>query len=307
MLTASPLYVSWNYTYACNFNCSHCYSRAASYPRELDTPAYRNIVSQFVDAKVMRVGLGGGEPLIRRDCVEIIRRMADALIETNVTTNAWFLSTEKCTQLAKANLGVLYISLDSLNAEKHDQFRRKRGSFNRVIAGIRNAVAAGLKVKLSTVITRINAAEIEAFVAFGESWGISGIEFKRFRPVGNGRSHVADYTLSVANGSDIRRRVDDANRRSVLDIALIYGVESDGRTDSGCPCGVRSITLRPNGDIAPCAYGPTVIGNITTERLSVLWRESPALKAIRLAGSCSALEPGMSPSARNLATPTATT
>jgi AdoMet-dependent heme synthase len=95
MLMSAPLYVSWNYTYACNFNCSHCYSRAASYPKELNTHAYLDVVDQFLEAKVMRVGLGGGEPLIRRDCVEILARMAEGFIETNVTTNAWFLTSKK--------------------------------------------------------------------------------------------------------------------------------------------------------------------------------------------------------------------
>jgi MoaA/NifB/PqqE/SkfB family radical SAM enzyme len=298
LLTSAPLYVSWNYTYACNFNCSHCYSRAAAYPRELDSRAYRDIVDQFIEANVMRVGLGGGEPLIRRDCVEIIARMAAGFIQTNITTNAWFLSADKCNQLADAGLSILYVSLDSLDSEKHDQFRNRRGSFDRVVVGIRNAVQAGLKVKLSTVLTTINSGEIEEIVGRAEDWGIAGVEFKRFRPIGNGKEHVADYTLSSRDGDDVRRRVDEANHQSDLEIALIYGAESDGRTDSGCPCGIRSITLRPNGDVAPCAYESTVIGNIIDDRLLELWRNSPQLRAMREAGSCSALKPGRSPSAR---------
>src|SRR5919204_4765549 len=101
-ITTGPWYVSWNYTYACNFNCSHCYSRAESYPAELTTEEYGRIVDEYIAAKVFKVGLGGGEPLIRPDCIPIVTRMAAAGIDANITTNGWFVDDTVAGKLADA-------------------------------------------------------------------------------------------------------------------------------------------------------------------------------------------------------------
>ncbi|ONM49583.1 radical SAM protein [Nocardia donostiensis] len=298
MLTAAPIYVSWNYTYACNFNCIHCYSRAGSYPRELDTEAYRRIVDQLVECRVLKVGLGGGEPLIRRDCLEMVRLMSEGRIDTNITTNGWFLNARTCSRLADAGLGTLYVSLDSANSTVHDIFRRKQGSYDRAADGISNAVAAGLTVKLSTVVTTVNANAIGAIVSFAEERGVAGIEFKRFRPTGNGQTAVGELTLRSQEEETLRQAIDQADKQSPIDIALFYDAEAepgDG-AEQGCPCGVRSLTLRPNGDVAPCAYGASVIGNLTTDNLGAIWRESPVLRSMRSGSGCKGLISGPSPS-----------
>lgn len=302
MLTAVPVYISWNYTYACNFNCTHCYSRAGSYPRELGTAAYRAIADQFVSSGVMRVGLGGGEPLIRKDALEILTRMGEAYIDTNITTNAWFLTEKKARALARARLATLYVSLDSADAGNHDRFRRKAGSFDRVVTGIRNATAAGLKVKLSTVITSRNFEGLDEIVELAEDLGIHGIEFKRFRPTGNGHANVDVLQLPDGQDVNVQPRLAELNANSPLDIALFYNAESDGGIDSGCPCGIRSLTLRPNGDVSPCAYAGLSIGNLTTDDIGTLWRESPGLAVMRSGAiACSGLTPDKSPSGEGYA------
>lgn len=301
MLTAAPIYISWNYTYACNFNCTHCYSRAGSYPGELDTESYRRIVQQFKESHVLKVGLGGGEPLIRNDCIDMLGLMAAARIDTNITSNGWFLNPAMCARLAEAGLGTLYVSMDSADRDTHDGFRRKTGSYDRVVEGITNAVAANLTVRLSTVITTINENGLEPIVDLAESLGVGGIEFKRFRPTGNGRAVADTLSLEQAGEATVRSTVTELDSGSALDIALVYGEEADGGIDSGCPCGIRSLTLRPNGDVAPCAYSDTVIGNLMNDDLGSMWRGSPALLAMRTGAGCSGLIRGPSPSGSGFA------
>lgn len=295
MITQAPMYVSWNYTYGCNFNCSHCYSRAARYPRELPTTTYLAIVADMAQSGVFRVGLGGGEPLIRRDCCQVLGRLGEAGIETNLTTNGWFVSDETVRRLRDAGLSLLYVSLDSPWEEVHDRFRRKPGSYRRVLDTLSAAVKGGLRVRLSTVVTRVNVDDIEAFGRLAERFGIDGVEFKRFRPAGNGVARIGDYTLIEAEEASLRASVAALAATTGLDIQLVYGAEPEG-SDRGCPCGVRSITLRPNGDVTPCAYSEHVIGNVLDTPLSRLWCESPDLEAMRRSGGCSALTVHRNPS-----------
>jgi AdoMet-dependent heme synthase len=304
VLTASPIFVAWNYTYACNFNCIHCYSRARSYPRELDTADYRAIADQLADVGVLRVALGGGEPMTRRDYLEILSRMGERYIDTYMTTNAWFLTEETAKRLVDARLGMLFVSLDASAAAVHDEFRRRSGSFDRVVSGMKAAVKAGLKVKLSTVITRMNFYDLPKIVMVAEQCGVEGISFKRFKPVGNG--HAAADILSLQGGQhrDVQSLVAELNDNSPLDIALFYNAEADGDVDFGCDCGIRSLTLRPNGDIAPCGFAGIVIGNIKKDNIGSLWRESPVLARMRAGErACAGLKPDKSPLGEGYAHP----
>lgn len=295
MITQAPMYVSWNYTYGCNFNCSHCYSRAARYPLELPTITYLAIVADMAQSGVFRVGLGGGEPLIRRDCYQVLGRLAEVGIETNLTTNGWFVNDGTVCRLREAGLSLLYVSLDSPRPEVHDRFRRKPGSYARVLDTLTAAVKGRLRVRLSTVVTRVNVDDIEAFGRLAERFGIDGIEFKRFRPAGNGVATMGDYILGEAEEERLRASVAALAATTRLDIQLVYGAEPEG-PDRGCPCGVRSITLRPNGDVTPCAYSEQVIGNVLDTPLSRLWCESPDLEAMRRGGGCCALTVHRNPS-----------
>jgi MoaA/NifB/PqqE/SkfB family radical SAM enzyme len=296
MLLRGPQYVSWNYTYACNFNCSHCYSRAKRYPRELSTEKYRNIVSQLAEARVFKVGLGGGEPLIRSDCIDILDLMSRVGIDTNITTNGWFLDQDLARRLKAARLGTLYVSIDSHRPDNHNSFRRKSGSFERAIEATRQGVAAGLQVKFSTVLVNTNLDDIGQVVSLGERLGVEGIEFKRFRPAGNGVAMLGRYGVRAEREVALKEEIARIKSSTPLVIQLIYGSEEDGEADSGCPCGVRSICLRPNGDVCPCAYSETVIGSLSDMRLTDLWRDSPVLAAMRAQASCAALEINPSPS-----------
>ena len=282
-----PVYINWNYTYACNFSCTHCYSRANRYPRELSRQQYIEIVEQLVDVGAFKVFLGGGEPFLRKDCLEVITRLSDKGLYAGVTTHGWWQDADLANKLKDAGLSRLLISLDSADREKHDRFRRQPGSYDQVLKSSRAAVKAGLNIHFSTVMSRMNMHEVEDVADLAESLGVTGVEYKRFRPAGNGALVKGALELSRSEVVEVRQQVKALSERTSLETKFIYGeVPGD---EGSCPCGVYSICLRPNGDLSPCAYGDTVIGNMVETRLADLWKTSPHLQRIRKGGSCAAL------------------
>lgn len=293
--SSGPMYVSWNYTYRCNFSCSHCYSRSPSYPPELSTEQYRKVVKQLLEINAFTVALGGGEVVMRKDCFEMLTKMGAGGINTHLTTNGWYLDDAMASELKHVGLGTLYVSLDSSERTAHDDFRRKEGSFDRVGKALETAVRHGLAVRLSTVVTSINRADLGNIVAVAENLGLKGVEFKRFRAAGNGLSRKSLYELSADQNERLREDISKLQHSSSIQVVLVYGVEG-GDDGSSCPCGSRSICIRPNGDVSPCAYGEQVVGNLMERSLADLWTHSPELKAIRSAGACQALRDNPLPS-----------
>ncbi|WP_188484801.1 radical SAM protein [Cellulomonas carbonis] len=289
--------MAWNYTYACNFNCSHCYSRAPWYPKELDRQAYLDIADQMTSAGVFKVGLGGGEPLIRRDAIEVVEKLASGGVDTNITTNGWLVDENVAGRLSDAGLNSLYVSIDGVDAATHDLFRRKNGSFDRAVSAISASVKMGLRVRLSTVVTRQNLRRLRDLTQEDRFKGVDCLELKRFRPAGNGVASRSLYELTSEDEEVLRETMEDLARSSPIKVVLIYGDEPGGADlDAGCPCGTRSITLRPNGDVAPCAYTERIIGNLSSTRLTDIWQGSNFLADMRSHPGCLALDEHRAPS-----------
>jgi MoaA/NifB/PqqE/SkfB family radical SAM enzyme len=295
VIMSAPQLVNWNFTYRCNFNCQHCYSRAPSYPEELTPAQYLQIADQLIAAPVFRVGFGGGEVLVRRDCLPIIARLSAAGVAALLTTNGWLLDARRAGELADAGLSALYVSLDSPHPDQHDAFRNKPGGYQRVLLALRAAVAAGLNVYLSTVLTALNVDDVPLMVAIAEREGLAGINFKRFRAAGNGLASKERYQISAEQGQRIEAELARLKERSGLSLSLNFGPEADDE-GSTCPCGTRTLTLRPNGDVSPCVFSETVIGNLMHDSLTDLWRNSPDLKAQRAQGTCASLQGRQYPS-----------
>jgi cyclic pyranopterin phosphate synthase len=169
--TATDLRVSL--TDKCNLRCTYCMPAEGlpSLPRDqaLSADEIVRLVSIAVrDLGVRQVRFTGGEPLLRKDLVEIIERCAalEPRPEISLTTNAIGLA-ERAPALAAAGLDRVNVSLDTLHAETFMQVTR-RPFLERVLAGVDAAAAAGLgPVKINAVLLPgVNDHEAPALLAW---------------------------------------------------------------------------------------------------------------------------------------------
>lgn len=266
-------YVNWNYTYRCNYDCSHCYTRAESYPKELPRESYVDFAKQIVDAGVFAVGFGGGEPLIRRDFVDIVSLLAAADVQTHLTTNGSLLASHRMQALAEAGLSLLTVSIDSPVQAEHDVFRRKPGSFKAACQAVRTAVAAGVRTHITSVLNSTNAHHVSDLGRLGEGLGVDGLSFKWFRPVGNGFGSRKKYELDDVEAESAVKAVANLQQSLSLEVSFFQDREQ------GCACGSTQLTLRPNGDVSLCPYDGQVAGSLLNTTLEKIW-ETVASKPV---------------------------
>lgn len=287
--TPGPYSVNWNYTYRCNLRCSHCYSRAPTYPEELSEEAYRRIVAEIISLNVFAVSLGGGESVMRPDYITTISSLSSVGVFTSLTSNGSYIDHHCATTLRNAGLGFLALSLDGLTADYHDRFRNRPGSFDMVMSAIENAVAAGIDVRLSVTLTRATVSTPTEFVTFALERGVSTIYFKPSRPAGYGLINRARYELTEAQIAALALEVAELRTR-VGDVASLASTSDANR----CACGRTDITLRPNGDIALCVYDEAVFGSLRYETLAEVWARVKQGLATRR--GCTAMQPHPWPS-----------
>ncbi len=149
-------------TTRCNVNCFYCH-RDGMVPssREISASDVKNICRVAADLGVKKIRLSGGEPLIRRDIVEIVKGINDVgFRDISITTNGTLLE-EYSYLLKEAGLDRVNVSFDTLKPETY-KFITKKDYLERVKAGIKSAVDAGLHpVKINMVVLKdLNHHEI---------------------------------------------------------------------------------------------------------------------------------------------------
>lgn len=172
-----PYVVSWNLTYRCNLACEHCYLDAGGTPlvgtenfsdrSELGTEECFRVIDEIASfAPECVTILTGGEPLLRRDILEIVRRAAERGLWVVVGTNGVRISENVAQHLSAAGARGLSLSLDALDPDRHDRFRRVRGAWQNTVEGAAILNRTGLPFIVQTTAGLHNVGELDAIADF---------------------------------------------------------------------------------------------------------------------------------------------
>ncbi len=200
-----PYVVSWNLTYRCNLACEHCYLDAGGTPQvgtenfadrsELNTEECFKVIDELAAfAPECVTILTGGEPLLRRDILEIVRRAAERGLWVVVGTNGVSITENLARRLAEAGARGLSLSLDALDADRHDRFRMVRGAWRNTVQGAEILNRTGLPFIVQTTAGSHNMGELDAIADFAhERLGAKVWNLYFLVPTGRGQ-FVSDMT-----------------------------------------------------------------------------------------------------------------
>jgi cyclic pyranopterin phosphate synthase len=163
-------YLRVSVTDRCNLRCTYCLPEDADFPfgdRDFLSPQeIETMVGALVRLGIRRVRLTGGEPLVRKDILEIVRRVKalPGLENLALSTNGTGLA-RLAPALKEAGIDRVNVSVDSLDPDRFREITR-RGDLEEVWRGVEAALAAGLDpVKLNAVLLRSNQEDVERLAA----------------------------------------------------------------------------------------------------------------------------------------------
>ena len=225
MSSAAPLidqfqrqisYLRLSLTDRCDLRCSYCMPERQTFlPRSevLSLEELHQLALGFIARGVTKIRLTGGEPLVRRDMIELVRalgrQIGGGLEELTLTTNGTQLATF-ADDLFAAGVRRVNVSLDTLDRTRFADLTRRDG-LPQVLEGLAAAQAAGLKVKLNTVALKgINQDEIAGLMVWAHARAIDltlievmplgevdGDRFDHFLPLSTVRADLeARFTLT---------------------------------------------------------------------------------------------------------------
>jgi radical SAM protein with 4Fe4S-binding SPASM domain len=327
---ARPYVVSWNLTYRCNLACEHCYLDAGptrlvgtenfADRSELGTEECFRVIDEIAAfAPECVTILTGGEPLLRRDILEIVTRASERELWVVVGTNGVRITENLAGRLAEAGARGLSLSLDALDPDRHDRFRNVRGAWQNTVEGAEILNRTRLPFIVQTTAGSHNLDELEAIADFAyERLAAKVWNLYFLVPTGRGQfvSDItpAQYDEVLASLYRIQRKYDrrmlvnakcaphyiktvlENSSRSGSGQAAAQTDAIPGETDAppglpgirtysggagGCPAGTHYMGIRPNGDVTPCPYLPVFAGTLRKASLADLWTSSELFAGIR--------------------------
>jgi radical SAM protein with 4Fe4S-binding SPASM domain len=281
---SAPYRLDLAITYRCNNDCAHCYNaRERNFP-ELGTDEWKRVIDKAWELGIPHIIFTGGEPTLRNDLPELIAHAESNGQITGLNTNARRLSDPLFVQrLVEAGLDHVQVTVESNDAEIHDQMVRSKGAFPQTIKGLQNALNSPLYVMTNTTMLRNNIDTIPATLDFLAEIGVPTIGLNALIYSGHGKN--------VGTG------VPEAELHPLLEIATtkteLRGQRLIWYTPTqycnfdpmqmelgvkGCTAALYNMCVEPNGDVLPCQSYYQPVGNILRDPWDSIWNHDLSTK-----------------------------
>ncbi len=306
----APFLIVWNFTNMCNLRCMHCYQRAgAPTPDELTLEEKLRVVDELDRAGVASIALSGGEPTIHPHFHRVLREIASRGIHAAVATNGWlFANINELNRAKEEGLKYVEVSIDSADPDKHDRFRGVKGSWERALKALENAVKLGMDHGMAVTITKLNIGEVKEILDLADEIGVKRVIFFNFVPTGRGLDNVWLDLDPVEREKFMREVYLEMKKRPGLQIvstAPQYGrvalqvsggqevapthfavsgdpiVKAVAEFVGGCGAGRIYAAIQPNGDVAPCVFLPVTVGNVRKQSFWDIWTKARLFQDLR--------------------------
>ncbi len=279
---------------SCNLQCTHCLVSSGPWEdKGLPTEEIKRIIDQGRELGVFRFYFTGGEPFIRRDIYELIEYVTrDPDSELITLTNGMLFTQEKqIKRLLEVARGRFkpQISLDGSNAEANDPIRGK-GTFEKIIKGIKAAAEAGLNPTVTTVVTSTNAEDVPNVTRLLATLGVKNHHLLWVHQRGRITNESKDLIIPAYKLIEVVKKVKKTADELGISIDNFESIKQRLKSrkftkfDLSNACW-ESLCVYSDGEVYPSAafanYDGLSCGNIREKDLSEIWRNSSVCNMFR--------------------------
>ncbi len=251
------LVVSFEVTLSCVCNCQHCdLGGPKKEEKSMKPEDYAKVVR---DLKPLFVQISGGEPLLRKDIVEIIKavKQFERLPYAILVSNAALLNEKKYLELKKAGVNQFSFSLDFPD-KRHDDFRNYPGLFSHLENLMPQLAKYGFSdIIMNTAITKANYKEIIPIAKKAQEWGVM-ISYSAYTPLRTGNY---DLSFKKEDIPELKEKIEELielkkeARNIVTSEGVLREILQFFETGfmPGCQAGTRFVVVMPDGAFVPCS------------------------------------------------------
>ena len=283
-----PLAVHLEIVGACNLTCSHCF--AGELPRNenpLTLVEMDRLFAEFAAMGSFRLGLTGGEPLLRRDLFEIIDCATAHGLHPCLTTNGLLIDEEIAREFGRRDLVWLNVSLDGATARSNDLIRGE-GTYDRVLDKLK-LLAQHARFTLAFTIMSTNADEVEQCAQLAKEVGAHTAVFRPLYPVGIAQNNLelmptfGQYSQALVQLESSLTADGDLHAIDLFSPQARQATQAKIYTNNGCGAGNLIASISVQGEVNPCSFlgSGYNAANIRDRSFAEIWHHSQGFQQMR--------------------------
>lgn len=275
----------------CNERCIHCYIPNEKKNKGFDMPLnkVKSILDEFSEMGGIHVTLSGGEALLHKNLMDIVRYCREKDFKISILSNLISLNDDHISQLKEANISLIQTSLYSMNPEIHDTITTVKGSWKKTKEAIEKLVDADIPVQISCPIMKANKHGYRDVLEYAHSLKIKAqTDYILLARADLDTENLANR-LSLDETADV---ITDIIKNDIkyyeetltnITRSEIYDIDPERfKKQPVCGVGYDNCCITANGDVYPCAgWQDYVLGNVYKQSLADIWENSPRVKELR--------------------------
>lgn len=242
----------------CNCRCEHCFSGTFQpidhNTRVLQPEEYKAALNEMVEAGVFHFVLHGGEPFLNPNLNDYIKACQPQKSYLTIVTNGTIADKDRLREVHQLGVDKIGVSIDSIYPEEHDSFRNLKGCHEMAFKTLEMAKEVGMERGMSITFMNENlhTPSIQELIKYCEENEIN-IDVNIPQPVGKWEERK-DLMLTDENF----KYIEDLHKKNIRIRRDIFSRFQ--RT--GCPAASETLYLNNFGEVLPCAFLHTSLGNI---------------------------------------------
>lgn len=275
-------------TSRCNERCIHCYipNGKKNSGFDMSFEKFKYILDQYAEMGGIHVTLSGGEALINKNIIKMLRYCREKDLKISLLTNLISLTDEQIKVLKEVNVSLVQVSLYSMDAELHDKITTVKGSFEKTKTAIEKLHAADVPVQISCPVMKANKDGYDKVMEYAKSLRMkSQTDYIMMAQADLDTSNLANR-LSLEETEKVIRDIIDFDvdyKEITLEQESISSISIEEYAEMPlCGAGVNDLCVTVNGDVYPCSgWQDFVVGNVFKQSLKDIWENSPKLAEVR--------------------------
>lgn len=280
---SAPYRMDLAITYRCNNDCAHCYNDRPRNYHEISTQEWFSILDQCWSVGIPHVVFTGGEPTLRDDLPDLIRHAERNGQITGINTNGRRLRDRGFLErLIEAGLDHVQITLESHDADIHDQMVQSRGAWKQTVAGIENVLNSPLYMMTNTTLLVENSPTLAQTLEFLAVKGVPVVGLNALIYSGRG----ADVGTGLPEAQlppllEQARAITEAHQQRLIWYTPTEYCHFDPQQlqlgVKGCTAARYNMCIEPDGAVLPCQSYYTPVGNILHDSWETIWNHELCL------------------------------
>ena len=283
-----PLWILLELTHKCPLECAYCYNQLdfANTKDAMSKDDWFRVMEQAREMGAVQLGISGGEPLLNKDVVEIVKKANDLKFYTNLITSGVGAPKGIVAKLKEAGLKTVQLGVQSHDKNTMTLITNNKSAYDEKIAFAKEVKDAGLQLIVNTCITRQNIHQVGDIIEFAESLGANYLEIANIQYYGWALKNVNALLPTQEQISDARI-VTNHYRNERKDMKVFFVVPDYFATrPKACMNGLGTtfLTINPDGIALPCNTANTLpleFPNVKEFSVEQIWNESESFNYFR--------------------------